>query len=47
MFRQIFWLFLLTFSVSTLAVSPTLAASPQQVGKFGDWTAYVLMENGE
>lgn len=46
MFRKIFWLFLLAFSVSAMNSSPSYAASPKQVGKFGDWTAYVLMERG-
>ena len=46
MFRKICWLFLFAFCATGVAVSSASAATPQQVGKFGDWTAYVLMERG-
>ncbi len=46
MLRRIFLVFIFTLSLSGLGASYADAASPKQVGKYGDWTAYVLTERG-
>ncbi len=46
MFRKIFGFSLLTLGALSLMASASYAASPKQIGKYGDWTSYVLSERG-
>ena len=46
MFKRIFGFSVLTLGLVILAASPSYAASPKKIGKFGDWTSYVLTERG-
>lgn len=42
-----FFIYIFVFTCSSgIYVSSATAAQPQQIGKFGDWTSYVLMERG-
>lgn len=44
MFRKFFGFALLVFGAMALISSPSYAATPKQIGKYGDWTAYTLSE---
>ena len=46
MLRRIFGYLLCASILSFGFTSYSLAAQPKQIGKFGDWTSYVLMERG-
>ncbi len=46
MIRIVFTHLYVAFVVLGVFLSPAMAAQPKQIGKFGDWTSYVLMERG-
>ena len=46
MFRKIFRLSLFALAILVFESSNSYAASPKQISKDGDWTSYVLSENG-
>ena len=46
MFKKIFGLPLFAIAVLAFTASASSAASPKQIGKYGDWTSYSLSENG-
>lgn len=46
MFRNKVRLFVLALGAVSLGSTASLAAQPEQLGKFGDWTAYTLSEGG-
>ena len=46
MFKKIFRFSLITLGSLVLLSSVSFAATPKQVGKYGDWTSYTLTERG-
>lgn len=46
MFRKFFVFSLLTLGATALISASSFAATPKQVGKYGDWTSYTLSERG-
>lgn len=46
MFRKILLVSAFVFGAVSLVSSASYAAQPKQIGKYGDWTAYILSESG-
>ncbi len=46
MFKQLFVFPLLVLCLMAISTTASFAASPKQIGKFGDWTSYILSERG-
>ncbi len=46
MFGKLFKIFFVALFVLSFSFADVYAAEPRQIGKYGDWAAYVLSENG-
>jgi len=46
MFGKVIKFSLFAFGAFALLSAPSYAAKPKQIGKFGDWTSYVLSDGG-